>query len=132
MATTLNNPLRRSPAAPRTEIAKDTIDEGSTQAPQNDISVVTSSSKAIIEAPQSGGVMSEDLKRELDRLGLVVTCPKKTYKKAAYEIEESVHERFHAMYSVLGYKKVKDAMTDAVAQWCENNQAEFLRRNGKK
>ncbi len=77
----------------------------------------------------------EDLRRllaELSRNGIELAGPKKQYVKHSYEIDQDLHRRFHDMYPVLGFKKVKDAINDAIATWCDQNQTEFLRRNGVK
>lgn len=78
---------------------------------------------------------SDDLRQLLDKLaesGLEIVGPKKNFIKHSYEIDEEIHRRFHEMYPVLGYKKVKDAINAALFQWCEQNEAEYQRRSGNK
>jgi hypothetical protein len=69
---------------------------------------------------------------QLAQNGLEIAGPKKTYIKHSYEIDQDLHHRFHQMYPVLGFKKVKDAINDALSAWCDRNETEFLRRNGGK
>jgi hypothetical protein len=67
---------------------------------------------------------------QLAQGGLEIAGPKKTYIKHSYEVDQDLHQKFHEMYPVLGFKKVKDAINDAIASWCNQHEAEFRRRSG--
>lgn len=75
-----------------------------------------------------------ELKRALELLakkGILIAEPKKIWIKHSYEVEENAFERFHAMYSELGYKTVRDAITEALSDWCQKHHDEYKRRTGK-
>lgn len=77
----------------------------------------------------------EDLRKlllQLSENGIELAGPKKVYVKHSYEVDQELHQRFHEMYPVLGFKKVKDAINDAISRWCDQNESEFKRRSGKK
>lgn len=103
--------------------------------------------RQIIETPSIKHPISPEVNKALDQLnvpiefrnlvmqladkGIELSTSKKNFVKHSYEIEESLHKRFHEMYSVLGFKKVKDAINDAISNWCDLHASEFERRNGK-
>lgn len=66
----------------------------------------------------------------LARHGIETAAPKVNYIKHSYEIEEKLHEEFHAMYPLLGFRHVKTAINDAIRMWCDENRKEYNRRKG--
>ena len=74
-----------------------------------------------------------ELKKAMELLakhGIETSAPKKNYIKHSYEIEEDLHNEFHQMYPLLGFKHVKTAINDAIRMWCDQNRSEFNRRKG--
>lgn len=69
---------------------------------------------------------------QLSNSGIEIAGPKKVYVKHSYEIDQDLHQKFHEMYPVLGFKKVKEAINDAIALWCDQNEEEYRRRNNSK
>lgn len=138
----LNNPLRPQPAKVLTS---------STSASATGQTAKTSSEAVLSTAAKSQPLARElsqrvaktvapdeitpELRKALEVIksaGIQIAEPKRVYLKHSYEVEEGLHARFHSMYSVLGHKTVKEAINEAIGKWCDQNEPEFLRRNGSK
>jgi len=155
----LNNPLRPSTKLTRTNLQTSTdINTPSTKISTSDplttpetkiITAKTKTSPSLNQIPTPSvnrTLLKPEVKKALDELnasddlrnliaqlsqnGIELAGPKKVYVKHSYEIDLELHQKFHKMYPVLGYKKVKEAINDAIADWCEKNEIEFQRRNG--
>jgi len=74
-----------------------------------------------------------ELKKAMELLakhGIETAAPKVNYIKHSYEIEEALHNEFHAMYPLLGFRHVKTAINDAIRMWVDENKKEYNRRKG--
>ena len=95
---------------------------------------VKSEVPAAVMVPHSNLVKDNpELKKAMELLakhGIETSAPKVNYIKHSYEIEEALHNEFHAMYPLLGFKHVKTAINDAIRAWCDENRKEYNRRKG--
>lgn len=153
MERQLNNPLRPTVKSLRNESLdheqiKNTVNQKSNSSEALPQKTTTKTSEPAPSADLEKQILPPDVRKALDNLkvpeefrrlmlqltqhGLEIAGPKRTYVKHSYEIDQELHQRFHEMYPVLGFKKVKEAINDAISSWCDSHEAEYQRRNGQK
>jgi hypothetical protein len=155
MERQLNNPLRPSvktlqndnPELDRSKTTNGTQKSISAEKPPKNIPPIQVKTEQLASTDLEKQLLHPDVRKTLDHLnvpeelrklmlqltqnGLEIAGPKRTYIKHSYEIDQELHQRFHEMHPVLGFKKVKDAINDAISSWCDSHESEYRRRSGQ-